>query len=142
MAYFHYIEVTPDGKIARGWSTGRNSGIVGDTLLTDKGGYEFSIFGVENPPLTTEDGILIYTYDGSSVHRRTNKDINAERKERADAAAEEAKNARIAELKRFLSESDYVIIKIAEGSATKEEYADLIANREQWREEIRKLEDE
>lgn len=139
--YRHYIRTTTDGKIVYGWSTGRNSGVVGDTLLTCNGGYEFSLFGVENPPLATEDGILLYTHDGNAVHKRTDKDIEAERKEREDEAAKDAKNARIAELKRFLSESDYAVIKIAEGVATKEEYADLIANREQWREEIRKLEE-
>lgn len=140
--YRHYIKTTADGKITRGWSTGQNSGVVGNTLLTDKGGYEFALLGVENPPLATEDGIFLYTYDGSAAHRRTDKDIEAERKEREDAAAEAAKNARIAELKRFLFDSDYAVIKIAEGAATKEEYAELIAQRERWREEIRELEGE
>lgn len=49
---------------------------------------------------------------------------------------------RIAELKRLLTETDYVIIKIAEGVATKEEYAEIIAQRQAWREEIRTLEGE
>lgn len=49
---------------------------------------------------------------------------------------------RIAELKQLLSDTDYVVIKIAEGSATKEEYADVIEQRKAWREEIRELENE
>ena len=140
MAYFHYIDVSADGKITRGWSTGRNSGVVGQTLLTDKGGYEFSILGVENPTLVTDDGIYLYTYDGKKAKKRTDKDITKERKEREDAAATAEKAARIAELKHLLSDSDYAVIKIAEGAATKEEYAELIAQRERWREEIRDLE--
>ncbi len=38
-----------------------------------------------------------------------------------------------------LAETDYIGIKIAEGSATKEEYADIIAQREEWRETIRSI---
>lgn len=51
------------------------------------------------------------------------------------------KNApRIEELKRMLAETDYVAVKIAEGAATKEEYAETIANRAAWRAEINDLE--
>jgi hypothetical protein len=39
---------------------------------------------------------------------------------------EEIKQARINELKQMLFDTDYVVIKIAEGSATKEEYAAMI----------------
>jgi hypothetical protein len=49
-------------------------------------------------------------------------------------------SARIAELKRNLSDTDYVIIKIAEGMTTAEEYADIIAQRQVWRAEINNLE--
>ena len=53
---------------------------------------------------------------------------------------EEKAQARIAELKRQLSDTDYVALKIAEGSATTEEYADVIAQRKAWRAEINELE--
>lgn len=55
---------------------------------------------------------------------------------------EETKQARINELKQLLADTDYVVIKIAEGSATKEDYADVIAQRQAWRNEIRELENE
>jgi hypothetical protein len=42
-------------------------------------------------------------------------------------------------LKRQLAETDYVAAKIAEGSATKSEYADVIAKRQAWRKEISDL---
>lgn len=58
----------------------------------------------------------------------------------AEPSAEEIKAARIAALKQLLAGSDYAIIKIAEGSATAADYADLIAERRAWREEINKLE--
>lgn len=47
---------------------------------------------------------------------------------------------KINELKSRLSETDYVAAKIAEGSATKEEYAKQINQRKEWREEIGRLE--
>lgn len=46
----------------------------------------------------------------------------------------------IAELKKALAGTDYAIIKIAEGVATAEEYADVITQRAQWRERINELE--
>ena len=53
---------------------------------------------------------------------------------------QESSLEQIVRLKRRLSETDYVVIKIAEGSATAEEYADVIAQRKQWRKEINQLE--
>ena len=47
---------------------------------------------------------------------------------------------RVRILKLHLAETDYVAAKIAEGSATKEEYEQEIAKREAWRGEIRQLE--
>ena len=43
-------------------------------------------------------------------------------------------------LKRKLSDSDYAVIKIAEGAATTEEYAGLIEQRATWRACINELE--
>ena len=45
-------------------------------------------------------------------------------------------------LKQQLAETDYIACKIAEGSATAEEYADIIADRQRWRGEINSLESE
>ena len=42
--------------------------------------------------------------------------------------------------KQRLAETDYVVIKIAEGAATREEYADIIKERKELREKIRELE--
>ena len=46
----------------------------------------------------------------------------------------------IAQLKALLRDSDYAVIKIAEGAAAEAEYAELIARRQEWRKEINKLE--
>jgi len=46
----------------------------------------------------------------------------------------------INELKQKLSNTDYVAIKISEGAATQEEYAEVLTERANWREQINKLE--
>lgn len=55
---------------------------------------------------------------------------------------EELKRIRISELKTKLAETDYVVIKIAEGEASKMDYVDVLVNRRAWREEIRLLQGE
>lgn len=46
---------------------------------------------------------------------------------------------RVCELLRQLKNTDYAAAKIAEGAATKEEYAEIISNRQKWRDEINRL---
>lgn len=53
---------------------------------------------------------------------------------------EEYKQFKISELKQKLTETDYIACKISEGSATREEYSDIIFQRKMWREEINKME--
>lgn len=48
--------------------------------------------------------------------------------------------ARIAELKQLLADSDYLATKYAEGWYTDEEYAPIKAQRQAWRDEINALE--
>ena len=49
---------------------------------------------------------------------------------------EQYAEGRIAELKKLLADTDYIAAKIAEGAATREDYADAIAQRQAWRDEI------
>lgn len=53
---------------------------------------------------------------------------------------EDVRQARIDELKQKLADTDYIACKIAEGAATREEYAEIIAQRQLWRNEINELE--
>lgn len=53
---------------------------------------------------------------------------------------EEKKMVHIAELKQFLSDSDYWTSKYCDGEYTDEEWAEKVAQRKAWREEIRELE--
>lgn len=54
----------------------------------------------------------------------------------------ELANREIAELKAKLSATDYQAIKYAEGVLTAEEYADMKAQRQEWRTRINELEEE
>ena len=47
---------------------------------------------------------------------------------------------RISELRAKLFATDYIAAKIAEGAATREEYADKLSERQSWRNEINELE--
>lgn len=48
--------------------------------------------------------------------------------------------ATIAKLKMYLAETDYQAIKYAEGQISEAEYAEMKAQRQQWRDEINLLE--
>lgn len=52
------------------------------------------------------------------------------------------KQERIAELKQLLADSDYWTSKYCDGEYTDEEWAEKVAQRKAWREEIRRLEGE
>lgn len=47
---------------------------------------------------------------------------------------------KIDELKQKLTDTDYIACKIAEGAATIKEYANELQQRQEWREEINRLE--
>lgn len=51
-------------------------------------------------------------------------------------------NAELAELQAYLTSTDYIAIKIAEGVATKEDYTDELAKRQESRDRINALCDE
>jgi hypothetical protein len=95
--------------------------------------------GVEKAELTITDaewaagGNLARVIDGAIVVGKTEGEKAAEK-----AAAE--KKATIADLKQKLAESDYLVIKIAEGAAKAEDYAEQIAQRQAWREQVENLE--
>lgn len=59
-----------------------------------------------------------------------------------DTAEEIPVEIKIDELKQKLSDTDYIACKIAEGAATIEEYAEELKQRQEWREEINRLNNE
>lgn len=57
-----------------------------------------------------------------------------------EPTVEEKAQARIAELKQLLANADYWTSKHADGEYTEEEWAEKVAIRKAWREEINQLE--
>lgn len=85
-------------------------------------------------PIMDEQGIYNYKLvDGKPV-LRTEED-------KAPEVAKVNAHMEISSLKQKLADTDYIAAKIAEGAATKEEYADQLAKRAEWRAKINELED-
>ena len=83
--------------------------------------------------LTDEVGLYNYKLVGGVPVLRSDE-------EKAPEHARIASQAEISRLKRNLANTDYISAKIAEGAATKEEYADKLAERAGWRARINELE--
>ena len=83
--------------------------------------------------LADEDGMYNYKLEGGALVLRSESEKAPERAKLL--AAEE-----IAALKENLADTDYISAKIADGAATREEYADKLAERAAWRSRINELE--
>lgn len=83
--------------------------------------------------LTDGDGLYNYKLVGGVLVLRSDE-------EKAPERARIAAQAEISRLKRNLADTDYISAKIAEGAATKEEYADKLVERAGWRTRINELE--
>ena len=82
--------------------------------------------------LIDENGIYNYKLvDGKPV-LRTEED-------KAPEIARINAHVEISSLKQKLADTDYIAAKIAEGAATREEYADKLAERAAWRARINEL---
>lgn len=77
--YFkHFVNLDPSGRVVRGFSSAFEKPVEDSICITEKGGYQFKLFGVENPLLFTDDGIPAFKYDGGVVER-TAAEIEADR---------------------------------------------------------------
>ena len=83
-------------------------------------------------PITNMDGTFNYNLVNGKPVERSNYDKAPEDQERANYIEADA-------LQRKLDETDYVVIKIAEGVSTKEEYEEILSMRDQWRRRLGEL---
>jgi hypothetical protein len=101
---------------------------------TDKTAMQ-DLDGISNPDLTVTDeefdaaGGVARLIDGQIVLGKTATEVQAEQNEE-----------RIHALKGLLAGTDYIAVKIAEGAASVSDYADKIAQRQAWRQEIQAME--
>ena len=79
----HYIAVDEQGRIVDGWSDGPHPGrdTSGAICIDGEGGYQFRLLpgGEETPPLSAEDGVPLYRWDGETAVPRTMEEIEADR---------------------------------------------------------------
>ena len=79
----HYIATDARGRITDGWSDGPfpDRDATDAICIEEQGGYQFRLFpgGEENPPLSAEDGVPLYRWDGEKAVPRTREEIDADR---------------------------------------------------------------
>lgn len=125
--YKHYIRVEND-YVVKAFSSAFELPQEGDICVAETEERHY------NPNLFTMTGAPKYKWADGQMIETTSEE------QQAWINARISPLARIMEFKNKLADTDYAIIKIAEGAATTEEYADLIAQRQSWREEINRLE--
>ena len=133
--YKVYVKTNADGIITAMNSSAFLANKTGWTEIDEGEGdkYHHAQNNYLSAGLTDENGIFNYKLtDGKPVLRTAEE--KAPEFERIAAAQE------IAELKAKLTATDYIAAKIAEGAATREEYADKLAERAAWRARINELE--
>ena len=135
MKYTVYIKTTPDGRVMEISSSAFLEDLTGWTEIACGGGDKYHHPQDYFLPagLIDENGIANYVYSGGEIVHRTAED-------KADELAKLVTLREIEELKAALAATDYIAAKIAEGAATREEYAEQIAQRAGWRARINELE--
>jgi hypothetical protein len=76
----HYARFDSNNNMMHGFSDAfPNSLQDGDICINKQGGRHFEIFNQINPPLHTMDGIPLFKWDGKTIKRRTDKEIEADK---------------------------------------------------------------
>ena len=109
----HYINVDSFNRVVDGWSDGphRDKDTTDAICINDKGGYQFRINGgEENPALFDWNGMIpLYKYKGGAVMKRTEEEIEADRKAIPDPVPVPSEAEQIAKLQKQLAEQQAVI---------------------------------
>lgn len=125
--YKHYIRIDENNYVIKAFSNAFEQPLDTDILIaeTEERHFNLNLFAINSAPkYKWVDGQMVET---------------TEEEQQEWLTAHISPTTKIAELKSKLANTDYAIIKIAEGAATIEDYADLIAQRQAWREEINQL---
>ena len=133
--YKVYVKTNADGIITAINSSDFLSDITGWTEIDEGEGdkYHHAQNNYLSAGLMDENGIFNYKLVDGKLMLRTAEEKTPELEH--IAAAQE-----ISELKAKLTKTDYIAAKIAEGAATREEYAEELAERAAWRARINELE--
>lgn len=133
--YTVYAKTNENGIITAINSSAFLSDVTGWTEIDEGEGdkYHHAQNNYLSAGLTDENGIFNYKLTDRKLELRTAEEKAPESE--CIAAAQE-----IAELKTKLAATDYIAAKIAEGAATREEYAEELTERAAWRARINELE--
>lgn len=133
--YKVYVKINADGIIAAVNSSAFLSDVTEWTEIDEGEGDKYHHAQNHYLPdgLMDENGIFNYKLVNGKPMLRTAEE-KAPDLERIAAVQE------IADLKHKLAATDYIAAKIAEGAATREEYAEELAERAAWRARINELE--
>ena len=133
--YKVYVKTNADGIITAINSSAFLSDVTEWTEIDEGEGdkYHHAQNNYLTDGLTDKNGIFNYKLSDGKPMLRTAEE-KASELERIAAVQE------IAELKAELTATDYIAAKIAEGAATREEYADKLEERATWRARINELE--
>ena len=101
--------------------------------------FEYQTFPVDDNDIEIEEDILKEIGKTKKFDVLNNKVVNYDN---SGETRKEEITQRIIELKQLLAQSDYRAIKYAEGLYTEEEYAPYKYQRQAYRDEINRLEEE
>ena len=77
----HYITLDSQNNIIDGWSNGPHPSK--DTskaiCINEQGGYQFTINGVENPPIINMEGLFLYKYEDEQIKEKTPSELRVEK---------------------------------------------------------------
>lgn len=116
-------------------------------ILYGYNGHEYGFYTKEDKGILTKYVEIEEDYKNEIIREANEKDKIIEPdeqgfpilKERYPLSPEENAHYELIEKKMFLSSTDYIVIKIAEGSATPEEYAEILRQRKDARYRINEL---
>lgn len=132
--YDVYARIDNKNRVVKIFSTCFEQPQDGDFLIKSGTGDEFVHTGYYR--ICTENGAHRYRISSDNMLREATEDeIELE-------LLPYKKLNRITELKNKLSATDYVAMKYAEGWINDEEYSDIKAQRQVWRDEVNQLEAE
>ena len=134
-SYKVYIKTDENGNITAVNSSAFLTDTEGWAEIDEGGGdkYHHAQNNYFDKPLADERGLYNYKLVDGKVAERTETDKAVELS-LMDSQRD------ISELKIKLAQTDYIAAKIAEGSATVEEYSEEIRKRREWRARINELE--
>lgn len=117
----HYITVDEQNRIVNGFSDAFRQPTDTDICINEQGGYQFRLFGIENPALFDWNGMIpLYKYEDGEVVKRTEEEIEADRAAIPEVEAEPTTEERVTALEEQLAESDEVAMALYEASVAQE----------------------